>query len=403
MKLTLQPYKRNQYPIAGIVIKGNTPLVWLQNLQELGIAIASYACYPIPSSVANELYGCLVVLPVNTIEKEHAHLQVQLYEEKVFIPEYAIIAPFLSKEEGNKILGEHYHFLHPELGLIELEEAIDWVTILNPFRKINVRLKTPHSGIFIPKQLRSVHVEYDEATILEALENPLTEEEQLEKLPFDMKKLMAGNKKEMEKFLAFMDKNPELAMKYAIPLDTLGTSRGDNAGVFQFGGSFKESFSRFFGWTDNAGNPIAQNASEKSSKIVNIILLVIGVFFMFNIIKYFANYSISHSKSLSDDYLVSSTGNKFVLFLFVAICIGGIIRLGMRSKFDFKGKSATINKILMLLILVVSLYYLISFMYANFGLTKWYSILTLIFIATLINDLFNIEKDIFKDKDKDGK
>jgi hypothetical protein len=403
MELTLQPYKKNKYPIAGIVIKGNSPLIWLQNLQELSIAIASYACYPIPSTVANELYGCLVVLPVNTIKKDHTHLQVQLYEEKVFIPEYAIISPFLSKEEGNKILGANYHFLHPELGLIELEEAIDWVTILNPIRKINVKLTTPHSGVFIPKQLQSVHVEYDEATILEALENPLTEEEQLEKLPFDMKKLMAGNKKEMEKFLAFMDKNPELAMKYAITLDTLGTSRGDNAGVFQFGVSFKESFSRFFGWTDNAGNPIAQNASEKSSKIVSIILLVIGVFFMFNIIKYFANYSISHSKSLSDDYLVSSTGNKFVLFLFVAICIGSIIRLGMRSKFDFNGKSATINKVIMVLILIVSLYYLISFMYANFGLTKWYSILTLVFIAAILNNLFNIEGEVFKEKEKDGK
>lgn len=403
MKLTLQPCRKNLYPLSGILIKGDHPLVWLQQLQILEIAISDYICYPISGKKANELYGCLVILPVETIKKEYPHLRIQCYEEKIFIPEFTTITPFISKEEANKILGANFHFLHPELGLIELEETIDWGKILNPIRQINVKLKTPYPSVFIPKQLQSVHVEYDEETILKALEEPISEQEYLENLPFDMKKLMAGNKKEMEKFLAFMDKNPEAAMKYALPLDTLGTARGDHSGVFQFGGSFKESFSRFFGWTDNAGNPIAQNASEKSSKIVNIILLVIGVFILFNIIKYFANYSISHSKSLSDDYLVSSTGNKFVLFLFVAISIGGIIRLGMRSKFDFKGKSATINKVLMVLILVVSLYYLISFMYANFGLTKWYSILTLIFIVSLINDLFNIEKDIFKDEDKDGK
>ncbi|NHN25747.1 hypothetical protein FIA58_008680 [Flavobacterium jejuense] len=400
MKLTLQPHKRNKYPIAGILIKGNTPLVWLQNLQELDIALTTCVCYPIPSTVANELYGCLVVVPVNTIKKDHAHLQVQLYEEKVFIPEYAIISPFLSKEEGNKILGIDYHFLHPELGLIELEEAIDWATLLNPFRKINVRLKTPHSGVFIPKQLRSVHVEYDEETLLEALENPLTEEEKLEKLPFDMKKLMAGNQKEMEKFLAFMDKNPELAMKYAIPLDTLGTARGNNNGVFQFGGSFKESFSRFFGFSDVSGNPTTKNSSEKVSKIISLILLTVGVLFVFYIIKTFINYSVTSSKNLPTNYLGSSSGNNVILVLFIVICIGGIFRLMLLSKFDFKGKPATINKLIMVLLLIISLYYLLSFMYSNFGLTKWYSIVTLLFIVALIYRLFDVDKEVFKEKDE---
>ena len=400
MKLTLQPHKRNKYPIAGIVIKGNSPLVWLQKLQALDIALTTSVFYPIPSTVANELYGCLVVLPVGTSKKEHSHLQVQLYEEKVFIPEYASISPFLSKEEGTKILGASYHFLHPELGLVELEEAIDWATLLNPFRKINVRLKTPLSGVFIPKQLKSIHVEYDEETILQSLENPLTEEEQLEKLPFDMKKLMAGNQKEMEKFLAFMDKNPELAMKYALPLDTLGTSRGDNNGVFQFGGSFKESFSRFFGFSDALGNPTTTNSSEKFSRIMSLILLTVGVLFVFYIVKTYINYSVTSSKSLPTDYLGSSSGNNVILGLFIVACIGGVFRLMLQSKFDFKGKSATINKVIMVLLLLISLYYLLSFMYANFGLTKWYSIATLLFIVALIYRLFNVEKEVFKEKDE---
>ncbi|VXB55586.1 conserved membrane hypothetical protein [Flavobacterium sp. 9AF] len=403
MKLTLQPCRKNLYPLSGILIKGDHPLVWLQQLQILEITIIDYMCYSIPGKKANELYGCLVILPVEAIKKAYSHLRVQCYEEKIFIPEFTTITPFINKEEANKILGANFHFLHPELGLIELEEAIDWGKILNPIRQINVKLKTPYPSVFIPKQLQSVHVEYDEETILKALEEPISEQEYLESLPFDMKKLMAGNKKEMEKFLAFMDKNPEAAMKYALPLDTLGTARGNHSGVFQFGGSFKESFSRFFGWTDNAGNPITHNASEKSSKILNLLLLVIGIFFMFSLIKSFTNYTILDSKSITKDFSGSSLGNLLVLILFIGICSVGIIRLWMQSKFDFKGKTSTINKVIMVLILLLALYYLISFMYSNFGLTKWHSLLILLFISVLIYRLFNVEKEIFKSKDEDGK
>jgi hypothetical protein len=397
MKLVLKPHKKNNYPIAGIVIKGNSPLIWLQNLQNLAIPITSYVSYPIPGKIANELYGCLVVLPVGLIQKEHAHLYVQLYENKLFIPEFATVTPFLSKDDVDKILGENLHFFHQELGLIELETAIDWAEILNPNRVISVRMTVPHSGVFIPKYLKSMHVEYDEATILEALENPLTEEERMEKLPFDMKKLMAGNKKEMEKFLVFMDKNPELAMKYALPLDTLGAFRGNQSGVFQFGGSFFDSFSSFFGLNNDSDEMgTNKNIISMVSKAVKVIItsfvILVVFYWIFNLIQHNANVNSTNT--------TSHIGDHFIIVVFLASIGFLIFRLIRNASFDLQGDSPPISKIIMLVILIFAVYFLISYLYSTFGLMKWHVILILVFIGILLYRLFNVNEVIYKDKDE---
>jgi len=395
MKLILKPHKKNIYPLAGIVIKGNSPLIWLQNLQDLAIPITSYVSYPIPSNIANELYGCLVVMPVGLIQKEHAHFCVQLYENKLFIPEFATISPFLSKEEARQLLGENLHFFHQEVGLIELEQPINWNEILNPIRSISVRIKTPNTGVFIPKQLKSMHMEYDEATILEALSNPLTEEERLEKLPFDMKKLMAGNKKEMEKFLAFMDKNPELAMKYALPLDTLGTFRGNQSGVFQFGSGFFDSFSSFFG-LNNDSHEVGTNKIfsliSKGAKVIISSVVIIGIFYwIFNLIQ--------HNVNVNSTNRTSNIGDYFIIVVFLSSIGFFMFKLIRKSSFDLQGDSPPISKIIMLVVLIFALYFLMRYLYSTFGLMKWHVILILVFIGVLLYRLFNVNKVIFKYKD----
>ena len=120
MKLVLQPHKINEYPVEGIVIKGNSPLQWLHDLQRLDIDITLHEVFPIPSLVANELYGCLVVINISNIREAHKYLRVQLYEDSIFIPEFASISPLILKEEIQKLFGNHKHFFHPELGFIVL-------------------------------------------------------------------------------------------------------------------------------------------------------------------------------------------------------------------------------------------------------------------------------------------
>ena len=93
-----------------------------------------------------------------------------------------------------------------------------------------------------------MRVEIDEEAILKQFEAPSTEEEFLENLPFDMKKVLKGNQKEIDKFLSYLDKNPEMALKLGIPLDVLQTSRGDQSGRFSFSRTDSSWFnlSRFF-------------------------------------------------------------------------------------------------------------------------------------------------------------
>ncbi|HAO26660.1 MAG TPA: hypothetical protein DCQ68_01260, partial [Chryseobacterium indologenes] len=59
-----------------------------------------------------------------------------------------------------------------------------------------------------------------------------TEEEWMNNLPFDLKKVMAGNKKEIEKYLKYIEKYPERAIELGVPLDVMGTSRGNGFAKF---------------------------------------------------------------------------------------------------------------------------------------------------------------------------
>ncbi|WP_130733873.1 hypothetical protein [Flavobacterium sp. J27] len=406
MKLTLQPNKQNKYPLSGILIKGNSPLIWLSCLQELNIEISLYSSYAIPSKIANELYGCLVVMPIDTIKKTHKHQYVQCYEGQIFIPGFSVLFPFITKDEMTTIFGENKHFLHPEIGLVELTETINWIDLVANTRKINVKIKQPNTSVYIPKKLQSLHVEYDEEALLESLENPLTDEEKLDNLPFNMKKLMEGNKKEMEKFLAFMDKNPELAMKYAIPLDTLGTARGNQLGTFKFGHGFfndYRGFSGFFGFSDftlNSKNTSQPSKSSAVNKITMVLISGIIISLVFYLIYFLIQNNINSFQELSLKSADNKSSDIFVLSVF-GIAIGLILfRLFQQSKLDLSGNIAPIFKILMLIILIFTVYYLLSYFYHTFGLFNWHVLLVLIFIAILIYRLFNRDGIIFKEKNE---
>lgn len=81
-------------------------------------------------------------------------------------------------------------------------------------------------GVQIPKEIKSFTVEMNDAKVLEALQKSQTQEEWMKDLPFDVKKVLAGNKKEIKKYLKYIEKYPDRAVKLGVPLDLLGTSRG---------------------------------------------------------------------------------------------------------------------------------------------------------------------------------
>ena len=239
MELKLKINSKNTFPKGGIFIKGASAEVWLYEIQNMGLRLSSITAFPVPGVKANELYGCLLVLNKNNsrVASIGKNNFCQLIENKLFIPENTFVEPELTKEEWHSLFSDAYHFLHPEIGLVELKEEVNWTYLLQLPSAKEVEVREPSKTVAIPQYISSLRVEVDQEKILEEIENPISEEEMIAKLPFDMQKLMKGNQKEMDKFLKFLDENPKLALQMAIPLDTLGTARGGNNGQFSFGGS----------------------------------------------------------------------------------------------------------------------------------------------------------------------
>ncbi|MGE8554016.1 MAG: APC family permease [Chryseobacterium jejuense] len=241
MELRIKPFPKNIYPKIGILIKGSSPVVWLQEMETLGINLTQIKCYAVPANSPNVLYGCFLVFNDHAPQEVGKNAYFQWVDNKLFIPENTTFYPKINPEDWNTIDSD-FLIMHPEFGLVKLSEQIDWIELIQEPGKIDKTVRKPLNGVKIPQTIESYTVEMDDEKMLEALQKPQTEEEWMNNLPFDLKKVMAGNKKEIEKYLKYIEKYPERAIELGVPLDIMGTSRGDGFGKFTwleglFGGS----------------------------------------------------------------------------------------------------------------------------------------------------------------------
>ena len=242
-------------------------MVWLQELQFLNIELTQVEVYPIPSKEINILFGCLVVFKNFAPSEIGKNSYVQCIENRFFVPEFSIVYPKLLPSDFAKI-SDKYSIMHPDFGFVRLNEEFDWQSILNKPSTLNTNIKKPSNGISIPKVITSFVVELSDEKVMEMLQAQKSEEEWMKDLPFDLQKVLAGNKKEAEKYLKYIEKYPERALDLGIPLDTLGTLRDDNYGKFKFASSFWEKILLFiFGkipsrFQSNRSSQNNQNNSE---------------------------------------------------------------------------------------------------------------------------------------------
>ena len=235
MELKLLPCTINLYPNQALLVKGDSPLQWLSRFKETDTDLTAVRVFPIPSVEANVLYGCVAIFdkPVNVQNPGRAGFY-QLVNNKLLIPENTRIDPQLCPEEWDRLFGSHYYIFHPETGLSELQEEINWMKLISPPTERKATVTAPLKGVAIPKKITSISVHADEQDLLDSVEEAFGDNE-TDKLPFDMQKVMKGNQKEIDKLLNFLEKNPEMALKYAVPLDVIGSSRGIANGRFVFG------------------------------------------------------------------------------------------------------------------------------------------------------------------------
>ncbi|MFC4818318.1 hypothetical protein [Flavobacterium sp. GCM10023249] len=235
MQLKLKIHTKSHFPKRGIFIRSASLEHWISEIDRMGFALEQLQVFPVAGTIANQLFGVLVMM-----EEEQNGIDLgknsyfQMVENKVFIPERTVLVPEMSAEEFSTVFSPHFHLMHPEIGLCELEEAIDWSKLLQLPEIKECIITAPLQSVKIPKQITSLQISIDQEALQKALENPLTEEEALENLPFNIKKIMAGNTKEIDKLLAYLEKHPEKALQLGIPLDAIGSSRGGNDGRFIF-------------------------------------------------------------------------------------------------------------------------------------------------------------------------
>lgn len=270
MELIIKPFSENSHPKKGILVKSSSPHYWLSEMEFLGIDINQIKAYAIPSNVPNVLYGCLLVFENLAPKEIGKNSYFQCVNNKLFIPENTTIYPKISSEDWQNIYHE-YLIMHPDFGLVKLAQEIDWISLLQDSEKSNHIIRKASKGVKIPNKIESFTVEINDEKILESLQSPKTEEEWMKNLPFDLKKVMAGNKKEIEKYLQYLDKHPDRAADFGVPLDVAGTSRGDGFAKYKFGNGW---LGGLFGNRNGSSSGNGNSGSGKNGWIFPVVIIV---------------------------------------------------------------------------------------------------------------------------------
>ncbi|WP_294271589.1 APC family permease [uncultured Chryseobacterium sp.] len=233
MELRIHPFPKNTYPRKGLLIRGAAPMAWLHEIEILGIDLTMVRSFPVPANEPNILYGCFLVFQHEAPAGIGKNAYFQCVDDQLFIPEYTLFFPKVSPEEWSAA-GAELLLMHPEFGMVKLNEEIDWLSLISDPLPSEAKIRKPSAGVKVPQEIKSYAVEIDDEKTLEALQKPGTEQEWMNNLPFDLQKVMNGNKKEIEKYLKYIEKYPERAVDLGVPLDVTGTSRGDGFAKFIF-------------------------------------------------------------------------------------------------------------------------------------------------------------------------
>ncbi|HLO53110.1 MAG TPA: hypothetical protein VK169_02420 [Saprospiraceae bacterium] len=321
MNLRIKPWTKNTYPLQGILIKGTDLKHWLYQLQILEIDINSVPIFAIPDTSPNSIWGCFVVL--KQVISNNFRLQnvqfCQCIQDILFIPEFSTLYPKINPSELAILFAKCPHIFHPEFGLFELENPINWQDVLEIPSPQNCLITEPRVAAFRPQAIHKIEIKalppeellknMEENTFPKKetfIEKPLNWKEKIkyqllksvfstsesgdganqiekanwftnmasmlsqllpsgdklfEKFENEFENLEKRNRSEMEKLMQMFKSNPEEALKYAIPIDNEGTNRGGDIGTFSLSQRWK-SFNLFSNsGVSGSGNVLLQDDS----------------------------------------------------------------------------------------------------------------------------------------------
>lgn len=295
MKLAIRPDKINHYEKAGVIIRGSSPAVWFHELSVLKLKPVDVRLYPLPGMIANTIWGCLVEFDTTEYKLQDAGKNDFAYcaHGVLFIPALTSVFPQVHASELSTLLRGKKHLIHPETGLVELPEPVNPVDLLASPVESPFALAVPAAPEFIPKQAKSFMVKPlpPEEAIKEMIAETFPDSEKLKDEPLsgkekaklwmyrklfskekdpktgkseikpkpllgfldkirtmfggdkdgkwtenmeqDYDELEKRNQEAMDRLIDMLKNNPEEALKYAIPIDENGSTRGGNLGTFE--------------------------------------------------------------------------------------------------------------------------------------------------------------------------
>ncbi|HTI91440.1 MAG TPA: hypothetical protein VL727_12680 [Puia sp.] len=286
LELTVRPYHKNVGPRGGILVRGSHVAGWLQQVQQMYLSLEDIDAYPVPGTTANTIWGCLLVPRVDGIWPADigSNVYFQGIQKKLFLPENCQLYPQLSLEEMEKIFSDKPHLFHPETGWVELPEPIRWKDLLVYPHMTGRTIITPEETVLAPSRVFAFYKQslpYEEVlenmeqemfpgkisdtrslstwekvklSLLRSLlgrrhraEDPSMQgwfdramtrvtaklrSRWLDRLQASLDDLEERNNREVDKLLELFKKDPGKALKYAIPIDNEGLSRGSGSGSY---------------------------------------------------------------------------------------------------------------------------------------------------------------------------
>lgn len=292
MELTLKPHPKNTYPLGGIWVRQGSVSAWVSEIQRMGFALETVAVYPIPGNEPLSLWGCLLLPGKMPREMDLGqNTYAQCVNGNLYIPENSVLFPGVSVEEMKKLFPGEVYAVHPEFGWVELAEPLDWQSLLTLPVAREVAVHSPAKSVFLPSEIKSFQIkpvppeealndlagqglsnegigklEDDKLSTLEKIKlrglrslfrskkeadgTYSTEKTSLgkawekftnlfgsgknkgmQRMQERFENLEERNKKAIDRLLDMFSKNLDEALKYAIPLDSEGTTRGGTEGA----------------------------------------------------------------------------------------------------------------------------------------------------------------------------
>lgn len=293
MKFKIRPSKSSFYPICGFTIKGASLYQWLIEIQLMNIELEDIKLFPLPGETPNSIWGYFVKFNVpNKQINTNQHELVQAVDDIFFFPQYTEFSPKLSSTDIRELIQARALFYHPETGFVELDDELNISDYISAPKELKVKVLEPIRTDEIPYKIKRYSLlALNEDETIQNFENQFPEKESLPNKPLtiwdkiklffyryilsrifnnysektvkpanwfekvkskfnsvkynlkqDHQDLEERNKKEVDKLMEMLENNPDEALKYAIPIDDTGLSRGSANAAFRFG-KFRDSLS----------------------------------------------------------------------------------------------------------------------------------------------------------------